>query len=306
MTAIPARLFAPRYWPTWLALGLLRLLASMPFPVVLATGRVLGRLVYRLPLPYREIVRTNLRLCFPAETPAEREALACRHFEALGISLFESAITWWASKKRIDALSEIRGLEQLESALARGRGVILLTAHFTTLSIGARILNNRIPIDPLYRPLKNELLAWISGASFRRNAHRTIKHDDVRSMISALRKNEIVWYASDQSYRKKGAAMVPLFGIPCATNVFTPRLAQMTGATVLYYATERLPGDRGWVGTIEAAFPNWPSGDPIADTRQYHDRIERQVLAMPEQYWWIHRRFKGLSASDPEYYARRH
>lgn len=305
MQPIPARLLTPRYWLTWLALGLLRAIASLPLPIVLASGRVLGRIVYRLPLPYRAIVWTNLRLCFPTQTAAERDALARRHFEALGISLFESAITWWASDERIHALSEIRGLEHLESALARGHGVILLTAHFTTLSIGARILNNRVPIDPLYRPLKNELLARISGDSFKRNARRTIRHDDVRSMISALKRNEIVWYASDQSYRKKGAAMVPFFDVPCATNVFTPRLAEMTGATVLYYATERLPGSRGWVGTIEACFPDWPSGNPIADTCEYHHRIEAQVRAMPEQYWWIHRRFKGLSPSDPEHYARR-
>ncbi len=302
MDSIPARLLAPRHWPTWLALGLLRLVECLPFAAILVVGRALGRAVYRLPLRYRHIARTNIALCLPELSAAAQEATAKAHFENLGISLFESAITWWSSNARINGLSEIVGLEHLHAALARDRGVILLTAHFTTLSIGARILNNRIPIDPLYRPLKNALLAHISGSSFRRNAKQPIKHDDIRGMIAALRRNEIVWYATDQSYRKKGAEMVPFFGIPCATNVFTPRLAAMTGAVVLYYYTERLAGTRGWRGVIEAAFPDWPSADPIADTQQYHARVEAQVRRMPDQYWWIHRRFKGLSPTDPNYY----
>ncbi len=302
MDSIPAHLLAPRHWLTWLGLGLLRLVERLPFAMILRTGRALGRAVYRLPLRYRRIARTNIALCLPELSAVEQEKYIKAHFENLGISLFESAITWWSSDARINGLSEIVGIEHLQTALAKGRGVILLTAHFTTLSIGARILNNRIPIDPLYRPLKNPLLAFISGSSFRRNAKLAIKHDDIRGMIAALRRNEIVWYATDQSYRKKGAEMVPFFGVPCATNVFTPRLSAMTGATVLYYSSERLPGTRGWRGVIEAAFPDWPSADPIADTQQYHARVEAQVRAMPDQYWWIHRRFKGLSPTDPDYY----
>jgi KDO2-lipid IV(A) lauroyltransferase len=124
-------------------------------------------------------------------------------------------------------------------------------------------------------------------------------------MITALKRNEIVWYAADQSYRKKGAVMVPFFGHPAATNVFTSRLAQMTGAAVLYYATERLPGTAGWRGVIEPAFEGFPSGDAVADTLRYHARIEAQVRRMPDQYWWIHRRFKGLEAGYPDHYRRR-
>jgi len=217
----------------------------------------------------------------------------------------ESALTWWANDDEINAHSEVQGVEHLEAALARSHGAILLTAHFTTLQIGARILNNRRPIALLYKPTKNELLAHVSGSSFARQARKAIQRDDVRAMISALKRNEVVWYATDQSYRKKGAAMVPFFGHPAATNVFTPRLAQMTGAAVLYYETERLPGTRGWRAVIHPPFADWPSGDPAADTLEYHAAIEEQVRRMPDQYWWIHRRFKGLAPDDPDYYSRR-
>ena len=302
---MPARFFAPRYWATWLGLGFLRLVVSLPYGAILAVGRGVGRLARRLPLPYAEIARRNMALCLPELGAAEREGLITRHFESLGIGLFESAMTWWAQDAEIDRLSEVQGREHLDAALARGRGAILLTAHFTTLQIGARILNNRIPISLLYKPTKNELLAHVSGSSFARQARKAIQRDDVRGMIAALKRNEIVWYATDQSYRKKGAAMVPFFGHPAATNVFTPRLAQMTGAQVLYYSTERLPGSAGWRAVIHPPFAHWPSGDPLADTQEYHAAIEAQVRQMPEQYWWIHRRFKGLAADYPDYYGPR-
>ena len=302
---MPARLFAPRYWATWLGLGFLRLVLLLPYGGVLAVGRGLGRVARHLPLPYLRIARRNLELCLPELDAAARERLLDRHFESLGIGLFESALTWWADDAWINTRSEVLGLEHLEAALKRGRGAILLTAHFTTLQIGARILNNRLPIAVLYKPTKNELLAHVSGNSFARQARKAIQRDDVRAMISALKRNEVVWYATDQSYRKKGAAMVPFFGHPAATNVFTPRLAQMTGAPVLYYSTERLPGVRGWRAVIHPPFAHWPSGDPVADTLEYHAAIEAQVRQMPEQYWWIHRRFKGLAADDPDHYARR-
>ena len=302
---MPARFFGPRYWASWLALGFLRLVERLPYRLVLAVGRGVGRVARRLPLPYAGIARRNLQLCLPAQGAAEREQLLARHFESLGIGLFESAMTWWSEDERINALSSLEGLGHLEAALARGRGAIVLTAHFTTLQMGARILNNRLPINVLYRPLKNELLAYVSGRSFGQQARKAILRDDVRGMISALKRNEIVWYAADQSYRKKGAMMVPFFGLPAATNVFTSRLARMTGAAVLYFWCERLAGERGWRATIEPPFEGWPGEDPVEDTLRYHACIEAQIRRMPAQYWWIHRRFKGLDADYPDYYGPR-
>ena len=301
--AAPRRWLAPRWWPTWIGLGLLRLIEALPFAAALAIGRGLGRCAQLLPLPYAAIARRNIELCLPELSAHEREALLERHFAALGMGLVESAMTWWSRDARITALSTVEGVEHLERALAAGRGAIILGAHFTTLEIGARILNQRIAINVLYRPLKNALLARVSGESFARRARSAFRHNDVRAMVAALRRNEIVWYVPDQSYRNKGAAMVPFFGHPAATNVFTSRLAEMTGAAVLYYSTERLPGARGWRGVIESAFSDWPGTDAIADTLRYHARIEAQVRRMPEQYWWIHRRFKGLTPDYPDYYG---
>src|SRR6185437_12686556 len=192
------------------------------------------------------------------------------------------------------------------AALARGRGAILLTAHLTPLEIGGRIVAAATPINIIYRPTKNEALAHVLGRGGRcRNGGHAIRHDDIRSMITALRRNEVVWYAPDQSYRKKGAEMVPLFGIPAPTNTATSRIARMTGAAVLPYFVERLPGCAGYRVVIQPPFEDFPSDCPRADAERFHRLIEAQVRAVPDQYLWIHRRFKGLTPDYPDYYGRK-
>jgi KDO2-lipid IV(A) lauroyltransferase len=305
---IPLRFLAPRYWLTWLAIGILRTLERLPYPQLVRAGRALGRLARRLPLNYIKVARCNMRLCLPELTDAAREQLLDRHFEALGVTMCESAMSWWSCDARIAKLSRIEGVEHLEQALAAGRGAIILTAHFTTLEIGARILNTTgIPMNVLYRPPKNQLLAHVANTNRRSFARgemdRTIERDDIRGMVRALRRNACVWYAPDQSYRNKGAEMVPFFGIPAATNVATSRLAQLTGAAVLFYSHERLADAKGYRVVIGPVLADYPSGSTQLDALRFNHFIEEQVRRIPEQYWWIHRRFKGLTPDYPNYYG---
>jgi KDO2-lipid IV(A) lauroyltransferase len=148
------------------------------------------------------------------------------------------------------------------------------------------------------------VLAAASDRSRTRRARNAIRHDDIRGMVRALKNNEIVWYAPDQSFRKKGAQMVRFFGTAAATNTGTTRLAKMTGATVLYFSHERLPNGAGYRIVIHPPVEGIPSEDSVLDTEHFNRFIEAQVRRVPEQYWWIHRRFKGLSADYPDYYAR--
>ncbi len=302
-SAMPMRFLAPRYWPTWLGLGLMRVIQLLPHGMLLGVGRLIGRVVRRLPLHYAQVARCNLALCLPEMPALQRERVLNQHFEALGMGVCESAMTWWGSDAEIARLSRIAGVEHLRRALDQGRGAILLTAHFTTLEIGARILNSVFPINALYRPPKNDLLTHIAVSNRNRYARGTIERDDIRGMVRALRDNECVWYAPDQSYRKKGAEMVPFFGVPAATNVFTSRLATLTGAAVLFIGHERLPGNAGYRVSIHPAPEGYPSPSATDDAEQYHHFVEAEVRRNPAQYWWIHRRFKGLSADYPNYYG---
>ncbi|HET9108741.1 MAG TPA: LpxL/LpxP family Kdo(2)-lipid IV(A) lauroyl/palmitoleoyl acyltransferase [Steroidobacteraceae bacterium] len=297
-------LLSPRYWPTWAGLGVLRLLTLLPFRVQLAIGAGLGRLLRRLPVRFVRIARRNIELCLPELDAAQRRRLLDRHFTSLGIALSEIAMAWWWPTPRLQTISRIEGMEHMRAALERGRGAILLTAHFTPLEIGGRIVAAATPVNIVYRPSKNEALAHVLGRCRSRNGGRAIPRDDIRSMIAALKRNEVVWYAPDQSYRKKGAEMVSLFGIPAPTNTATSRIARMTGAAVLPYFVERLPGSAGYRVVIQPPLESYPSECPRADAERFHRLIEAQVRAVPDQYLWIHRRFKGMTAADPNFYGR--
>jgi Kdo2-lipid IVA lauroyltransferase/acyltransferase len=278
----------------------------LPYAWLVRLGNGLGWLMVRLPLPFTRTALRNMELCLPELDHAARQKLLLAHYRSLGIGLFEIAFSWWAPPQRVNDLMVVVGREHLEAALARGRGVIFLAAHFTTLEMGGRLLASVHPTSFLYRPTKNELVAWFLARCRCRFGGRPIPRDDIRAMISALKHNECVWYAPDQSYRKKGAQMVELFGIPAATNTFTSRLARMTGATVLPFFFERLPDGRGYKGVIYPEFDNFPGECAVADTVRFNHLIEAHVRLFPEQYLWIHRRFKGLSEDYPDYYSARY
>jgi KDO2-lipid IV(A) lauroyltransferase len=298
------RLIHPRYWPTWLALGVLRLFEPLPYALLVWLGRRIGDVLVLLPLSFVRIARRNLELCLPELAAAERRQILKDHFRSVGIGIFETAMSWWSSDERIRKLSRLDGEEHLQAALARGRGAILLSAHFTTLEIGARTLCARMPTNIMYRPTSNVVLERFLMRNRGRQAKRAIPRDDVRTLITALKSNEPVWYAPDQSYRKKGAEMVPFFGIPAATNTATSRLARMTGAAVLPYFPERLPGSQGYRMVIQPILDNFPTESPAEDARTFNALIEAHVRKVPEQYLWIHRRFKGLTKDYPEYYKK--
>jgi len=301
---MPLRLLAPRYWLTWAGLGLLRLLALLPFAAIVHLGRLLGAVLRRLPIRFVRTARRNLELCLPELSVAERERLLDEHFASLGVALLEIPFAWWSSPARLEKLLHFEGIEHLRTAQACKRGVILLTAHFTSMEMAGRALLFVAPVGFLYRETRNEVVAYALKRFRVGYGGHPIPKDDIRAFVAALKRNECVWYAPDQSYRKKGAEMVPLFGIPAATNTLTSRLARITGAVVLPYFFQRLPGTQGYRAVIHPPLENFPSDCAAADTERFNHMIEAQVRRAPEQYLWIHRRFKGLTADYPDYYGR--
>jgi KDO2-lipid IV(A) lauroyltransferase len=299
------RLLAPRYWLTWAGLGLLRLVAFLPYGAMVRLGRGLGALLRHLALRFACTARRNLELCMPELSREARERLLKEHFASLGVALLEIPFAWWASPARLAKRVRIEGAEHLHAALARGHGAMVLTAHFTSMEMAGRALASVAParIGFLYRPPKNAVIAYAFERFRVGYGGHGIPRDDIRAFISALKNNECVWYAPDQAYRKKGAQMVPLFGIPAASNTLTSRLARVTGAPVLPYFLQRLPGTQGYLAVIHPPLENFPSDSAVADTERFNRMIEAQVRRVPEQYLWIHRRFKGLSADYPDYYG---
>jgi KDO2-lipid IV(A) lauroyltransferase len=299
----PWRTLLPWYWPTWAALALLRLLARLEYPTLLRVGSALGGALWHLPLPQKRVVRRNLALCLPELDAAARERLAARHFRESGITLGETALAWFAPRERLLGLVRFEGLEELDRVQAAGRGAILLAAHFTTLELGGRFATAARRVHAVYKPSRNLLV----DAAFRRYraaiSAGAIANDGIREMVRVLKAGGAVWYAPDQAFRAKGAVMVPFFGVPAASNPATSRLARMTGAAVLPYFVERLPGAAGYVVRVGAALADFPADDPVADTLRHHRLIEAEARRIPAQYLWLHKRFKGLSPDYPDPYA---
>ena len=292
----------PKYWPTWLGLAFLRIFEPLPHRLLYLLGRTLGLFIFLFPTPFKRIARRNIELALPELDAGARQRVLREHFAGLGCALFETAISWWSSDQRIRRITGMTGLEHLEAARATGRGVLLLSAHFNSIEIGCRALAARMPLNIMYRPTKNLLIGAFVHSRRAVQTKRAIPRDDVRTLIKALKDGDVVWYAPDQSFRKKGAEMVTLFGIPAATNTATSRIARMTGAVVLPYFFERLPGG-AFRGAIHAPLADFPTDDPVGDTERFNRIVEAEVRRMPAQYLWIHRRFKGLTPDYPNHYA---
>jgi len=294
---------APRYWPTWLGMAALRLLCLLPHRAALAVGRLLGRIAERLPGSRRAVVRRNIELCFPELTTAERNALASRHFEALGMSVIEMGLGRWASDRAHSRIARLEGLEHLQQALDRGKGVILLSAHFTTLEISGRLLAmNCPPFDAVYRKNRSEFITELQRTGRERSADETIEKRDIKKMVRSLRKGRPVWYAPDQSYDRKGSAVIPFFGVPAMHTTATSTLARLGDAVTLPFFPRRL-GDGTYVHTILPPLQDFPGDDPVEDTKKYLRALEDHIRSCPEQYFWIHRKFKNLPDGYDDYYA---
>jgi KDO2-lipid IV(A) lauroyltransferase len=295
--------WTPRYWPAWIGLGLLRLSCLLPYRVQLALGKALGRLIHRVVPERRAVARRNIELCFPELSPAERDALALSHFEALGASLVELALGRWASDEKLEAMTRIEGAEHVHRALAAGHGVILLSAHFTALEISGRVLSKHIPpFDCVYRKHRNEFATELLRSSRERSARATIDKNDIRAMVRSLREGTPVWYAPDQSYDRKQSALLPFFGVPAMTNTATGTIARLGRAVAVPFFPRRLP-EGGYVLTILPPIEGVPSDDPVEDTKKYVAILEEQIRKCPEQYYWVHRKFKNRPDSLPDVYA---
>jgi KDO2-lipid IV(A) lauroyltransferase len=291
----------PRHWPTWLGYGLLRIFALLPYRPMMALGRGIGRLSMRLPVKRRRITDINLALCFPERDQGARDALAGEHGAALGMGMMDFAIAWWWSDSRLYPWVDIEGREHVERAMAAGNGVIFLTAHFTSIEISGRLLSGLCTALPMYRPNNNPLLEVLMVRNRERHVERVIPRQDVRLMLRTLRQGKGVWFAPDQNFGAKGSVFAPFFGIPASTNTSLRRFVEMTGAAVVPFVVLRRPDGR-YRMIIEPPLEGYPSDDPVDDAARYNQLVEAWVREAPEQYSWVHRRFKKRPEGEAKIY----
>ena len=298
----PKRLLGPKWWPTWLTLGLMWLLARLPYRGQLAYGRFLGMFTRRLPGSRRHIARRNLELCFPEKNSDERERLLEGSLADLGLMIAESGLVWMSSDRAFAKVpSTIEGLQHLERCKRDGRGVLLVGAHFSHLELSSRLVSQRISITGMYRVMDNDLLDWFTLKQRLGYGDGMFTKEELRATVKYLKRGGTVWYAPDQDMRGKDSVFVPFFGIQASTITATHHLARLSGAAVIPFFHKRLENG-GYALRLEAPLENFPTDDAVADTARVNTYIERMVREAPSQYLWVHKRFKTRPPGTPPVY----
>ncbi|MBV2194821.1 MAG: lipid A biosynthesis acyltransferase [Azonexus sp.] len=291
---------------TRLALVLMWLLHFLPLPLQAALGRGLGLLLYGLAGKRRRIALTNLRLCFPQSSEAERNALVRGHFAVFGRSFIERGLLWWASPARLRRIVRIEGMQHLDAQA--GRPVILLVPHFVGLDMGWTRLTLERDMVSIYANQKNLLFNAALYRGRLRFGHSRLmsRQEGTRPALRAMRAGKPFYYLPDMDYGERDTIFVPFFGVPAATITGLSRLARMGKAVVLPVITRMLPGGRGYVVEIQPAWTDFPGESIGVDTRRMNAYIESEVLKLPEQYFWLHKRFKTRPPGEPGYYEKKH
>jgi KDO2-lipid IV(A) lauroyltransferase len=288
---------------TRIGIFILWLLHFLPLTILARIGNALGLLLHALAGERRTIAATNLRLCFPDLSEAERDRMVERTFQAFARSFIERGILWWSSSERIQSLIRVEGLEHYTDAQKQGP-VILLAPHFVALDVGGSWMIQHVDLVSVYSTQKNRLFhdMLLHGRSRFGSQKLYARQQGLRPVIKAMRELRPFYYLPDQDLATKDGVFAPFFGVPAATLTTVPRLAEMTGARVVPCISKLLPGGQGYEVRFYPAWENYPTGDVAADTRRMNAFIEDRVREMPEQYFWLHKRFKTRPEGEERFY----
>lgn len=297
--------FAPKYWATWLILACFRLLLLLPYPFLLKIGQGLGWLFAKSKVGKRraQIARRNLQLCFPDHSEEKVEQILQAHLRSAGMAFIETGMAWFWSDNRIKKWSSIEGVEHLKTH--QQRGIILVGVHFLTLELGARIIGLHHPGIGVYRPHDNPFMDWLQTRGRLRSNKAMLDRKDLRGMIKALRKGEMIWYAPDHDYGRKNAVFVPFFAVPDAATTTGSYylLKSAPQSAVIPFSPLRKSDGSGYHLIISPPVDFSDLQEEISIATRMNKIVEQEILRGVEQYMWLHRRFKTRpNESDPSLY----
>lgn len=303
MTTRPYTQFlGPKYWPTWLLLGVARLLGFFPLPVLAALGRGLGLLFYSLGRSRRHIALTNISRCFPEFTVAEQMRINRQHYQFSGQMVLVTGMNWWISKRRFNHWVSIHGREHYDEALADGQNIILLAPHFLALEIAGIYLSQERPMATMYQYNKNALVDEVIRRGRLRNGGELVERKGpLRKLLKLMRRGHPFYYLPDQDAGRKGV-FVPFFHELAATIPMLGKFAAMTNAVVIPCRTQIRPWGRGYDVFLGSPLEHFPTGDEIQDTTAMNKVIEQMIRENPEQYFWTHKRYKTRPDGAAQFY----
>ncbi|WIV87213.1 Kdo(2)-lipid IV(A) acyltransferase [Proteus appendicitidis] len=293
----------PKYWLTWFGIGLLYILVLLPYPVIYWLGTRLGRFSKVFLKKRVQIAERNLELCFPQMPKSEREALVNKNFESVGMGLFETGMAWFWPDWRIKRWFKVSGIEHIKKVKDSGQGILLIGIHFLTLELGARILGICNPGVGVYRPNDNPVMDWLQTWGRLRSNKFMIDRKDVKGMIRSLKAGEIIWYAPDHDYGPHKSVFVPLFAVDkAATTTGTYILAKTSKPALIPFTPKRLPEGKGYELIISPPVADFPIDNEENTAKAMNKVVEQEILRAPDQYMWLHRRFKTRPEGDASLY----
>ena len=291
---------SPKHWPYLALIGVARLACLLPVRCWLGLGRGIGHIGYRIAERRRRIAETNIRLCFPDLDDRERAELVRQTFLSVGMLAMEMAYCWTRPIESLARRMEIHGLEVLREAESEGCGILLIGGHYLTLDLGAALLSTQVELDAVYRRNKNPAIEHLMLKGRKRFCCRLIERNDIRQAIRSLRDARLLWYAPDQDYGIRHSVFVPFFGQTAAT-ISTSRLVRLTGARPILFSHFRDPEKGTWSLYLKR-IDNYPTDNVEADATRLNGLIEAEIRKHPEQYLWLHRRFKTRPEGVPSPY----
>jgi KDO2-lipid IV(A) lauroyltransferase len=293
----------PRYWLTWFGILLLWLISLLPMPVTAFIGRGLGVILYRLAGRRLHIVRTNLESCFPELDSDQIEALMKAHFKVLGQAALTIGINMFASLRRLQGLVTMRDRHYYDQVIADGTPVILLAPHFVAMEIAGLVLSSERPMFSMYQTIRNPLIDFLvrRGRS-RFDGIMVERKADMRKVVKMMRTGIPFYYLPDQDPGSADKVFASFFGIQTAVTPGFSRFARLSKAVVVPCFTKMLPRGKGYEVIFLPPLEDFPTKDPVEDARRMNEVIEQGIREMPEQYFWVHRRFKSRPEGEESLY----
>lgn len=293
----------PRYWGAWLVVFFMWLISWLPLPLKDRLSRLIGYLLYKTLHSRTRIGRKNLSACFPEYAAADIERLLQKNLQQMAMGLLETPQAWWRNMEEPVNNARIIGMEHVLQPLQNGQGVLLMSGHFTSVDFALTLFKAALPeqhkLSYMYRPHDNPVIdRMIVNGRNGRNARGHTKYQ-VKELIRWLRGGNIAWYACDQNSGKAADLFAPFFGVQTANLSAPSWIAKAGRAAVVFMRMHRLPG-----GVYEIEFSPLPDfgEQPQADCEAWNKALEQAVRQQPDQYFWIHKRFKKRPPGEAPFY----
>ncbi len=292
--------YHPKLLPTWLLIALMKIGAKLPFNIQIAIGTIFGKLLYLVLPRFKKIAHINITKCFPEKSKTQVGQLLKQHFMSLGIGFFEVANCFYIKDKTLKKRYQIKNTHILQNALDKKKNIILLVGHFTTMMLAGRMLLQNFKFADIYRPQNNALFDAKMTKQFIKHGSIMIKAKDSKALIKTLKSGMPIWYAPDQDLGAKNSTFAPFFNIPTATINATAKLAKIKNTVVIPLSFVR--NKSGYELEFSPILSNYPSANPLQSATIINHILQTQILKVPEQYLWIHRRFKTRPKGDDPFY----